>query len=50
MSWEEFKTINGTLPTLLYPAFRFQHVMRVKVGSTTHAIMFQFVQLLYILC
>lgn len=31
MTWEEFKTVNDTLPTLLYPAFRFQHTMRVKV-------------------
>lgn len=31
IGWVEFKHINGTLPTLLYPAFRFQHTMRVKV-------------------
>jgi hypothetical protein len=33
MSYDEFVRINGTLPTLLYPAFQLQFIMREKVCS-----------------
>lgn len=31
MTYQEFLKINATLPTLLYPAFQLQHIMREKV-------------------
>ncbi len=33
MTYEELKRINGILPTLLYPAFQLQHIMREKVNA-----------------
>ena len=31
MDFNEFKRIDGILPTIMHPAFRIQHAMRVKV-------------------
>lgn len=32
LTWVEFNNINGRLPTILYPAFKLQLDMRVKVS------------------
>lgn len=38
LTWAEFNTINGRLPTILYPAFKIQLNMRVKVSIVSTCI------------
>lgn len=37
MDFNEFKRIDGILPTIMHPAFRIQHAMRVKVCCVGNA-------------